>query len=236
MKIEVEHPWDVDFATARQIQTELRNKVILKAPSRFKPRLVCGTDAAYFADEKKVLAATVVLTFPDLEIVEERMSQVPVRFPYRPGLLTFREGPALIKALLKVKSHVDLIFIDGQGIAHPRGLGLASHLGIIMDIPTIGCAKTRLVGNFLALADFRGASSPLVYEGKVVGAVLRTRAKVKPIFVSPGHRMSLEDAIPLVMACSPKYRIPEPVRLAHALVKAAEGRKTARPFVSCFDT
>lgn len=221
MKVEVIHPWNVDIAAARQIQTQLRDKVILKAPRRFKPRLIAGADAAYSSDNKKVLAAAVVMNYPHLEIVEERLSQAPVQFPYVPGLLTFREGPALLKALLKVKSQVDLLFIDGQGIAHPRGLGLASHLGVLLDIPTVGCAKTRLVGSFLPLADFRGASSPLTHEGKVVGAVLRTRAYVKPIFVSPGHRVCLDDALPLVMACSPKYRIPEPLRCAHSLVSAA---------------
>lgn len=221
MKVKIVHPWKVDTATARQIQDQLRNKIILKPPSNFKPGFIAGADAAYSPDDKAVVAAAVVMKYAELKVVEETLGRDQVQFPYIPGLLTFREGPALLKALAKVKSRVDLLLFDGQGIAHPRGLGLAAHMGVILDISTIGCAKTRLVGSFVPPADVRGATSPLLYEGNVVGYLLKTRAQVKPIFVSPGHRMDLKNSLSLVMACSPKYRIPEPLRQAHALVKAA---------------
>ncbi|MEE8450153.1 MAG: deoxyribonuclease V [Thermodesulfobacteriota bacterium] len=217
MKVRNLHPWKVDPATARRIQESLRDKLVLKPGKSFHPRLIAAADAAYAEARTRVVAAVSVAALPGLELVEQVVASCPISFPYLPGLLTFREGPALLKAIFKLKSDVDLFLFDGQGIAHPCGLGLASHLGVILDVPTIGCAKSKLVGNYQTPADVRGAYTPLIYRDTVVGAALRSRPKVKPIFVSPGHRIDLESAIKITTSCLTRYRIPEPLRRAHML-------------------
>lgn len=217
MNIRELHPWDVSFRQAIEIQKSLRHQLIFKnLPDNI--RLVAGTDVSCLKNSNTMWAGVVVLTFPSLEKLEEKWIKGTTNFPYIPGLLSFREIPLLLKAIGMVKTEPDLIFCDGQGIAHPRGLGLASHLGLFIEKPTIGCAKNRLVGEFSEVGFNRGEYSALTYEGKEIGAVVRTRTGVKPVFVSPGYAVTINDATRMVLECGGRYRIPEPVRQAHLLV------------------
>ena len=213
------HPWDVTYKEAVKIQKKLKDKVILKNIDK-KIRYVAGLDVSYARGSNIMWAGVVVLDFPSLNKAEERWSQKKVSFPYIPGLLSFREIPALIGALRKMEIEPDLIFCDGQGIAHPRGLGLASHLGILLNKPTIGCAKSRLVGMYNQVGEHKGNYTYLTYQNRVIGAVVRTRSKVKPIFISPGYGIMLNDCIRFVLGTCSKYRIPEPTRQAHLLVNS----------------
>ena len=206
------------MATAYQIQRDLSKRLVLKRQADFKPRYVAGIDSSYIKGGNEIFAAVVVMGLPHLRVVEERSAVRRVDFPYIPGLLAFREGPAVLDAIEKVESPLDVILIDGQGIAHQRGMGIASHIGVLLDMPSVGCAKTKLVGNFDPPEDRPGATSPLIYGGKVVGAVLRTKKGVAPVFVSCGHKIDLEGAVELVMACLKGYRLPEPIRLADNLI------------------
>jgi deoxyribonuclease V len=183
---------------------------------------VAGTDISYLRERRLALGAAVLLEFPSMRVLEERTSVVEVEFPYVPGLLSFRELPALIPALEALEGEPDLIFVDGQGVAHPRGFGLASHLGVLTGIPTIGCAKSRLVGEHEDPGPEVGDWSPLVYEGKQVGAVLRTRRGVKPLYISVGHLVNLTMALEMVLSCLGGVRLPEPQRRAHAAAEACK--------------
>lgn len=203
-------------AEARKVQEGLAKKVRLTRTSK-PPRFVAAVDAAF--SRTQVFAAACLFSFPALEPVEEKAAVTVLRFPYIPGFLSFREGAGLVEAVRRLKGKPDLILVDGQGIAHPRGIGIASHLGVILDIPTIGCAKSRLVGEGPEPGDRAGSWTPLRHRGKVVGAALRTRAGVKPLFVSPGHKIGLARSIGLVLACTRGFRIPEPLRRADALSK-----------------
>lgn len=165
-----------------------------------------------------MVACAVVLRMPDFEVIETRTAWRKVTFAYIPGLLSFREAPVCIAAVQRLRNTPDVFIIDGQGIAHPRRLGLAAHLGLFFNKPTIGCAKSRLTGDFEEPGKNKGAHSLLKDGGEVIGAVLRTRSKVKPVFVSVGNKCRLKDAIRVVLACTTKYRLPEPTRLAHQLV------------------
>lgn len=176
---------------------------------------VAGVDAGY--GEGMVRAAVVVLSYPTLEVVAYAVATRTVDFPYTPGLLTFREGPAILDALDKLASAPDLLIFDGQGIAHPRRLGIASHIGLLVDIPSIGCAKSWLCGQYPEPGSERESFSYLVDKGETIGAVLRTRRDVKPVFVSIGHRLDLTSSIDYVLACCRGYRLPEPTRWAHRL-------------------
>lgn len=189
-------------------------------------RLVAGCDAAYAGGD--VAAAVVVLRFPELDLVEEAVARAPVRFPYVPGLLSFREAPALLRAFARLRSRPDAILCDAHGRAHPRRFGLASHLGALLGVPSVGCAKSRLVGRHAAPGPVRGSRSPLRDGGEILGAVLRTRDHVRPVFVSVGHRVTLRDAVWLVLSCCRGFRIPEPLRLADQLARRA-ARQLARP-------
>lgn len=162
-------------------------------------------------------AAVAVLSFPDLQLQETSIARRPTSFPYIPGFLSFREIPAVLDALEKIKLTPDIILCDGQGIAHPRRFGIACHLGVIVDIPSIGVAKSLLVGKHQDLSDIRGNWQPLIYKGETVGAVLRTRSGVKPVYISSGHRISLSTAIDYVLRCTTKYRLPETTRIADKL-------------------
>jgi deoxyribonuclease V len=162
-------------------------------------------------------AAVAVLRYPELDVLETAIARRPTTFPYVPGLLSFRELPAVLEALEQLREPPDLLLCDGQGIAHPRRLGIASHLGLLVDLPSIGVAKTRLCGMHEEPLNQRGAWTPLWAEGEIIGAVLRTRPGVKPLYISPGHRISLDTAIQLVMACCTRYRLPETTRHAHRL-------------------
>lgn len=218
MKIRQLHPWNVSAREAIEIQKRLRPLLNLKRLSG-QVRYVAGADVSCKKNSNQFWAGVLVFSFPDLNRIEERWVKGRARFPYIPGLLSFRELPGILEAVRLLETEPDLILCDGQGIAHPRALGLASHLGLLLDRPVIGCAKNRLVGEYSKVGDQKGHYAPLVYRDHVIGAVLRTREKVKPLFVSPGNRITLEDSLKMVLDCCPRYRIPEPIRHAHLLVK-----------------
>lgn len=198
---------------ALAMQQDLARRVI-REDSLGLVRHVCGIDVHYGAGDGTACAAAVVLGFPELEPVDRAVVRSRVRFPYVTGLLAFREAPAALEALAALAVKPDVIFCDGQGIAHPRRCGLASHLGVLAALPSIGVAKTRLVGVHREPGVLRGAWAPLVDGGEEIGAVLRTRANVRPVYVSIGHRVSLATAIQLTLMCSPRFREPEPIRAA----------------------
>ena len=183
-----------------------------------KPHFVAGLDCSLNKRAGKIFAAAVVFAFPELDLVETATAERPLIFPYVPGLLSFREMPVCLEAVKKVQTPVDLWLIDGQGIAHPRRLGLASHLGLFLNAPTIGCAKSRLIGTYEEPGTNKGDYSWLYGKEDIVGAVVRTRDNVKPLFISPGHLCSFDDAIHYTLRCTTKYRLPEPARIAHQAV------------------
>lgn len=203
--------WPENVHEARSLQKALREKVRIE-PLKKPPALIAALDAAFSGE--LVAASACIYSFPGLEFIEEATATMRCRFPYIPGYLSFREGPALMDAIGRLKFRPGLFIFDGQGIAHPEGLGLASHLGVLLDAPSIGCAKSRLVGGFTEPGRKKGRRSPLVYKGRVVGAVLRTRDGVRPLFVSPGHKIDIEGAVDIILRCTPRYRIPEPQRCA----------------------
>ena len=210
------HSWDVSTREAKEIQLRLRD-MIEPVWDRRKIRTVAGADVG-FPDKNTVLAAVVVLSFPDLDIVERSVSTQPVTFPYVPGYLSFREVPGLLSALENIETTPDVLLCDAQGIAHQRRMGLAAHVGLMVDTPVVGCAKSVLCGRFVPPGDKRGSYSHMFDdEDEVIGAAVRTRDLVKPVYVSIGNRIDLETAIDLVLRCSVKYRIPRPLRLAHRL-------------------
>ncbi len=213
------HPWNVAPAEAKAIQERLRGRASDR-DRLGKLRLVAGVDVGFEAGGKRTRAAVAVLAFPSLEPRAEAVATLPTRFPYVPGLLSFREIPAIVAALDRLKELPQLILCDGQGYAHPRRFGLACHLGVLSDIPTIGVAKSRLIGTHGRVPRARGRWVPLTDGGETIGAVLRTRKDVKPVFVSVGHRVSLETAVELVMQCVTRYRLPETTRAADRLASA----------------
>jgi deoxyribonuclease V len=222
MRFTALHDWDVSPTEARAIQADLAGRVDLSDAISFEAiATVAGIDNAYVTKhgETTAGAVVVVLTFPGMEVIEMAVAWVPVSFPYVPGMLSFREGPAVLAACVDLTIEPDVILCDGQGFAHPRRFGLASHLGVILDRPTIGCAKSRLVGEYAEPARIFGAQTPLVDRGEVVGAAVRTRPRHKPLFVSPGHKISVKTAVAIVLACCRDGAfLPEPTRLAHDLV------------------
>jgi len=212
----IEHAWQLAPAEAVALQNELRQRVerVDRLPAI---RHVAGVDVGFEAEGRVTRAAAAVLTFPGLELVETSVARCPTSFPYVPGLLSFRELPAVLAALARLNTTPDVILCDGQGIAHPRRFGIASHLGVLLDVPTIGAAKTRLTGRHDEPPDVKGAWTPLIDGTETIGAVVRTRAGVKPVYVSIGHRVSLKTAIELTLACVTRYRLPETTRHAHHL-------------------
>lgn len=208
--------WPTTIEEAVAIQQQLRSQVRLH--DEFDPpRTVAGVDAGFEQEGAIARAAVVVLSFPELQPLAHVVARAPTPFPYVPGFLSFREAPAILDALAQVSITPDIIICDGQGIAHPRRLGIASHIGVLLDRPTIGCAKSLLTGRHPAVPDERGARVPLTDRTEQIGWVLRTRVGVKPVYVSPGHRVSLDTAADLVMACITRYRLPETTRYAHNL-------------------
>ena len=199
------------------VQRDLRSRLVV-APLDPLPRFVAGVDCAFTRDKKHVLAAAVVYDREGQRIVETRTARRAVEVPYIPGYLSFREGPAVLEAVGKLAHPFGAVCFDGQGYAHPRRCGLAVHVGVQLDVPSVGVAKSRLVGLFNEPGNAAGDASPLTDGGEVIGCVLRTRANVKPLFVSVGHRVDLDSARRLVMACRTKYRLPEPTRQADAAV------------------
>ncbi len=206
------HSWDVAPEEAREIQNRLRTEVIL-ADQFGTINTVAGVDIGL--KKGTALASVVVLSFPGLQVVDSEVAACAVHFPYVPGLLSFREVPPLLRALDRLQTEPDLVIVDGQGIAHPRRFGLASHLGLILDKPTIGCAKSRLWGRYEEPGPEQGAYTHLVDKGEVIGAAVRTRTNVRVVYVSVGHRISLDSARTLTLACCRGYRLPETTRHAH---------------------
>jgi deoxyribonuclease V len=214
MKVDELHGWDLSPAEARRLQEELASRVVAgPALDLSGVRHVAGADVSTQKD--MAYATVVVLEFRGLSPVEVQSFEAPLRFPYVPGLLSFREVPSLVEALRKIETRVDALILDAQGLAHPRRMGLASHLGIFLDVPTVGCAKSRLVGSYEEPGREKGSATDLVHRGETVGRVVRTREGVSPVYVSVGNGIELESAVDLVVACCTKYRLPESTRLAH---------------------
>lgn len=210
------HGWDLTPKDAIALQTALRGRVV-REDRIGVVRRIAGVDVGFEQDGRVTRAAVAVLEYPGLALAEQVVVRVATTFPYVPGLLSFREAPAVLAAFEKVRAAPDLILYDGQGIAHPRRFGIASHVGLLLDCPSIGVAKSRLVGAHKMPANRRGAWTPLRDAGEVIGAVLRTRAGVKPLYISIGHRVSLETAVRWTLACVTRYRLPETTRWAHRL-------------------
>ncbi|MDY6972630.1 MAG: deoxyribonuclease V [Thermodesulfobacteriota bacterium] len=231
MKTRHLHPWNVSFHEAMEIQRALRPQLIFPVLSD-KISIVAGADVSCSKKSNAIWAGVVVLSYPGLVKVEEKCAKGVTDFPYIPGLLSFREIPAILKAVDMLEIEPDLFFCDGQGIAHPRGLGLASHLGLLIEKPTIGCAKKHLVGEYSEVGQRRGQYSLLFHKGREIGAVLRTRTGVKPLFISSGYGLTTTDAIRMVLDCGGSYRTPEPIRMAHLLVNRR--RRSEEVFQSVF--
>ncbi|MBW4649074.1 MAG: deoxyribonuclease V [Kastovskya adunca ATA6-11-RM4] len=219
MEIQQRHEWSLTPKDAAIVQKQLQPEVITsdRLP---EVRYVAGVDVGFEEGGAVTKAAVAVLSFPELQLVEQAIARRPTSFPYIPGFLSFREIPAIVDALEQVATTPDLILCDGQGIAHPRRFGIASHLGVLADLPTIGVAKSLLVGKHDELAEEKGNWQPLRYKGETIGAVLRSRTGVKPLYISVGHRISLPTAIDYVLCCTPKYRLPETTRWADKLASS----------------
>jgi len=224
MKIKRLHDWNLTPREAMELQKQLAFEVI-RADDFVEPvKTVAGIDLGYDAKNDTSRAVVVVLKFPELELIESSEALLPIQFPYVPSLLSFRETPVAIKALEKLKTAPDLILCDGQGIAHPRRFGIACHIGLLTDTPSIGVAKSILTGKFENLGDERGSVAPLIVRNEQIGAALRTKDKVQPVYVSVGHRISLETAVRYVLQCAPKYRLPETTRLADKMASYRKKR------------
>lgn len=206
-------PWPVSVAEARAVQERLRHEVV-RSGDPGPIRTIAGIDAHVAPEAGLTWAAVAVVAMPELEPVETALAAVPTGFPYVPGYLSFREIPAALAALALLRRPPDILMVDGHGIAHPRGVGIAAHLGVAAGLPSIGVAKSRLVGRFAEPGPGKGEHSPLFIGDEVVGTVLRSRERARPLFVSTGHRISLDRAVALVLACLTRYRLPEPTRLA----------------------
>lgn len=224
MKINQHHAWPLNLEEAIAIQENLRYQVIPSDQLPQPVKYVAGVDMGFESNGTISRAAVAVLSFPDLQVMETTLAYRPTSFPYIPGFLSFREIPAVLDALEKINITPDIILCDGQGIAHPRRLGIASHLGVILDMPTIGVAKSLLIGKHEELPDIKGNWQPLKHKGEIIGAVLRTRQRVKPVYVSIGHKISLPTAIDYVLRCTPKYRLPETTRVADKLASARSSK------------
>jgi deoxyribonuclease V len=221
MRIRRLHSFDVDYKEAVRIQRDLAEKVSL-SPFLSNYRYVAGADVAYSKEENALFAAVVVLEYPSAEEVFSRTEKGEATFPYIPGLLSFREAPLLLKIFEKLSATPDVVVFDAQGLAHPRYVGLACHAGLFLDVPSIGCAKSRLVGEHDEPGPTRGSTAPLVHHGNIVGAVVRTKDNVSPVFVSPGHKVDSDSAVRIVLETCRGYRLPEPTRLAHLLSQKAK--------------
>jgi deoxyribonuclease V len=196
--------------------------LVRQVPLGGAPRLVAGLDAAFSRDERRCLAAVVLWDMRERRVIEQHIAVRPLKFPYVPGLLSFREGPAVLAALRQLRTPPDVLIYDGHGVAHPRRFGVACHIGVMLNRPTIGCAKSRLIGTHREPGARRGAVAPLIDDGEVIGSVLRTQDGINPVFVSVGHLIDLRGAQRIVLACAIRYRLPEPTRLADQLVGAAK--------------
>ena len=209
--------WNLTPREAVALQKELRERVEIH-PLESEPQTVAGADISFDKYSDVIFAGIVVMRFPSLEIIEEAGVESRATFPYVPGLLSFREMPSLTEAWQKLQTKPDVLVLDGQGIAHPRRFGIACHAGLVFDCATLGCAKSVLIGKFDEPEEARGNWSPMIHQGETVGAALRTKNRVSPVYVSPGHRMDLESAVDLMLRCDAGLRVPEPTRQAHLFV------------------
>jgi len=214
MKIPPCHRWDLDVSQALELQVKLSRKVMC-CNDKMNIKLIAGIDVSVSRYSRTGRAAVVVLNYPDLEVRDISVAEGAIDFPYIPGLLSFREAPLALQAWRGLETRPDLLMVDGQGLAHPRRLGIASHLGLLLNIPSIGCAKSRLIGTHDSLPEEAGSYSLLMENDEVIGAVVRTKHAVKPLYVSIGHRTDLDSAIRLVLNCCQGFRLPQPTRLAH---------------------
>lgn len=227
--LRVTHPWDLSPREAIAKQLELVQKIRL-TPISMDFRTLGAADIGYAPSTNQLAAVMATFQWPGLRLLEVATITAPIRFPYIPGLLSFREVPVLLDAFERLQDPPDVLLCDGQGMAHPRRLGLASHLGLCLGIPTVGCAKKRLCGEHEPLSPLKGASVPLLLRGEVVGRVYRSRDSVKPIFISPGHLSDLDSATQLVSRCLGRFRLPEPIRKAHSLAtELRRGLANAHP-------
>lgn len=217
MRIRQLHDWKISPQQAVELQKQLAYEVVREDRFAGPVKSVAGLDLGYDIKTNTSRAVAAILSFPELELVESAEAIMPTPFPYIPGLLSFREVPVAIKALEKLNHEPDLILVDGQGIAHPRRFGIACHVGLVADLPTIGVAKSILVGWFDELGEARGSTQPLVHKGEQIGIALRTKDKVQPVYVSLGHRISIETSIDYVLRSTTKYRLPETTRIADRL-------------------
>ncbi|MGE5359393.1 MAG: endonuclease V [Bacteroidales bacterium] len=222
------HSWPATSEEALALQERLRDRVRL-APIDTIPARVAGADVAYCAERRRLFAAAAVLALPSLDVIEVSVVERAETFPYVPGLFAFRELPALLDALAGLSTTPDVVLFDGHGVAHPRRFGLASHAGLWLRVPTVGCAKCVLTGRFRMPADERGAVMPLAVDGEVVGAALRTRPGTMPMFVSPGHLADVESSLRVVMAATGKHRTPEPLRAAHHAAVSRRDSSSVHP-------
>lgn len=229
MEIKTRHRWDLSTSEARALQIELAGQVDTTRPLGGW-ETVAAADVSFDKFAPELYAAVVVCRAKTFEVIERVGAAGPATFPYVPGLLSFREAPALIEAFRKLKTRPDVVLCDGQGLAHPRRLGIACHLGLWLDLPTVGCGKSLLCGDYDAPGPKRGDRSPLTLQGDVIGAVVRTRDRVSPVFASPGHLCDLDGAVRLILETAIKYRLPAPTRMVHDYVNAIRrAAKTGGP-------
>jgi len=217
LKLAFSHRWDLTPEEAAALQGEMRRRVRVQALEPERLRTVAGVDVGFVdsrTPQERARAAVVVMSYPSLQVIEQSTAELPTPFPYIPGLLSFREMPVILAALEKLSALPDAFLCDGQGLAHPRRFGIACHLGVLLDLPSLGCAKSILVGRHAPLGEQAGSTAELVDRGETVGAAVRTRQGVKPVYISVGHRMDLPGAVALALACSRGYRLPEPTRQA----------------------
>ncbi len=205
-----------DLKEAKELQLELTKKISIKKLDR-PIKYIGGVDVSF--KRGKALACIVIMSFPELELKEKVLQYDDVQFPYVPGYLSLREGPPIIRAYFKLKIKPDVLIFDGQGIAHPRHLGIATHVGVVLQHPTIGCAKSVLVGKYEGLKEAKGSSVPVYYKGEKIAYALRTRKGIKPVIVSPGNLIDFEQSVNIILKCSKRYRLPEPIRYAHSFSK-----------------
>jgi deoxyribonuclease V len=227
MRIRSLHPWNLSPTEAVALQKTLASNVRLEPLPEGKPRLIAGVDVSCIKWEPLLTATVVVWDNRREMIVDAAYAQAESAFPYIPGLLSFREIPVLALAIAQLRTTPDAMLVDGQGIAHPRRLGIASHLGLLVDCPTVGVGKSKLCGEYAEPADSAGAMQPLVHHGDTIGTVLRTKPRCKPLFISPGNRITLAESVALTQACGRGYRLPEPTRQAHLYANA---KRTGVPF------
>ena len=214
MDINILHEWNMPPREAVMLQKSLATRVVYNRPIDLSTvQTVAGVDVSVKDDLSR--AAVVVMTFPDLEVIETRRAEMPTPFPYIPGLLSFREGPVLVQVFRQLETVPDVFLFDGMGRIHPRRLGIASHMGLWLNAPAVGCGKSHLIGEYAQPGHQKGEYTLLTHNRELLGVVLRTRTNVRPVYISPGHLIDLESAIELTLRCTPSYRLPEPIRQAH---------------------